>query len=146
LVTRRISLGVLMLERLGRDGEARALALAVTALAGAVPFVLDARRSLMATDILDQVTPALKTSTHLRERTGGLATTVERCRRSAFEVFSKAPIPTGELNDAWRRLLVDAPHLPRADFLQRLLDLYWSCLSRLVRLVNDADASLPVTM
>jgi hypothetical protein len=50
------------------------------------------------------------------------------------------------LNDAWRRLLGDAPHLPRADFLQRLLDLYWSCLSRLVRLVNDADASLPVTM
>ena len=146
LVTRRISLGVLMLERLGRDGEARALALAVTALAGAVPFVLDARRSLMATDILDQVTPALKTSTHLRERTGGLATTVERCRRSAFEVFSKAPIPTGELNDAWRRLLGDAPHMPRADFLQRLLDLYWSCLSRLVRLVSDADASLPVTM
>ena len=48
-----------MLERIGRAGEARALALAVTALGDAVPFVLDARRSLMATDILDEVTPAL---------------------------------------------------------------------------------------
>ena len=41
----------------------------------------------------------------------------------------------------WRRLLVDAPQMPRADFLQRLLDLDWSCLSRLVRPVVDAEAS-----
>jgi Zn-dependent protease with chaperone function len=141
LVARRISLGVLMLEHTRRDDEARALALAVTALADAVPFVLDARRSLMATAILDEVTPALETSTHLRERTAGLAATVERCRMSAFEIFSKAPIPTGELNEPWRRLLLDVPRLPRADFLQRLLDLYWACLSRLVRQVSDAEAS-----
>jgi Zn-dependent protease with chaperone function len=141
LVARRISLGVLMLERIGGAGEARALALAVTALADAVPFVLDARRSLMVTDILDEVTPARETSTHMRERTRVLPATVESCRLSAFEIFSRAPIPTGELDDAWRRLLVDAPQMPRGDFLQRLLDLYWSCLSRLVLLVVDAEAS-----
>ncbi len=95
----------------------------------------------MATAILDEVTPAVETSTHLRERTGGLAAAVERCRMSAFDIFSRAPMPTGELNDKWQRLLSDAPQLPRADFLQRLLELYWACLSRLVRLVVDAEAS-----
>ena len=141
LVARRISLGVLMLERIRRDEEARALALAVTALADAIPFAIDARRSLMAMSILDEVTPALETSTHLRERTAGLAAAVERCRTSAFDIFSKVPMPTGELNDKWQRMRSDAPQLPRADFLQRLLELYWACLSRLVRLVVDAEAS-----
>jgi Zn-dependent protease with chaperone function len=141
LVARRISLGVLMLERIRRDDEARALAVAVTALADAIPFVIEARRSLMATAILDEVTPSLETSTHLRERTAGLAAAVERCRIRAFDIVSQTRIPTGELNDPWRRLLIDAPQLPRADFLQRLMELYWACLSQLVRLVVDAEAS-----
>jgi hypothetical protein len=92
----------------------------------------------MATAFLDEVTPA---STHLQERTAGLAAAVERCRVSAFDIFSKAPMPAGDLTDKWQRLRSDAPQLPRADFLQRLVELYWACLSRLVRLVVDADAS-----
>jgi Zn-dependent protease with chaperone function len=139
LVARRIGLGVLMLERLGRDDEARRLSGAVTALADALPFVIDARRSLMATAILDEVTSGREPSTQVRERTAALAATVERCRMSAFEIFSQAPSPAGELTDPWRRLLVDAPQLPRADFLKRVMDLYWACLSRLVRLVVDAE-------
>ena len=31
--------------------------------------------------------------------------------------------------------------MPPDDFLQRLLELYWQCLSRLVRLVGDAEAA-----
>ena len=48
----------------------------MTALADAMPFAIDARRSAMAIDILEQVKPTLETSTHVRERTAGLAAAV----------------------------------------------------------------------
>jgi Zn-dependent protease with chaperone function len=140
LVARRIGLGVLMLERIGRDDEARALALAVTALAEAVPFAIDGRRFLMALAYLDEATPALGTSPHLRERTAGLSASLDGCRSRAFDIFSKAPAPVGELNERWQRLLSGAQQLSPAEFMQQLAQLYWVCLSRLVRLVVDAEA------
>jgi hypothetical protein len=45
------------------------------------------------------------------------------------------------LTESWRRLVITAPTLPPADFLQKVMDLYWACLSRLVLLVVDAEAS-----
>jgi len=141
LVARRIGLGVLVLERIGRDDEARTLALAVTALAEAVPFALDGRRFLMALAYLDEATPVLGTSPHLRERTAGLSASLDGCRSRAFDIFSKAPAPVGELNERWQRLLSNAQQLSPAEFMQQLAQLYWVCLSRLVRLVVDAEAS-----
>ena len=141
LVAGRISLGVLVLERNGGDQEARALAVAVTALADAVPFAIDARRSLRATAILDEIAGQRESDARLRERAEALAAAVERCRRSAFEIFGKAPMPSGELSESWQRLLANGAKMPRADFLQKLVELYWACLSRLVRLVIDAEAN-----
>jgi len=141
LVARRIGLGVLMLERIGRDDEARALALAVTALAEAVPFAIDGRRFLIALAYLDEATPVLGTSPHLREQTARLSASLDGCRSRAFDIFSQAPAPVGELNERWQRLLSSAQQLSPAEFMQQLAQLYWACLSRLVRLVIDAEAN-----
>jgi len=130
LVAHRIGFGVLMLERNGGEREARALALAVTALADAVPFAVDARRFLMATSILEEANGP-----------GRLAAAVEQCRASAYEIVSRASMPTGELSDSWQRLVSNAAKLSHADFMQKLMELYWACLSRLVLLVVDAEAS-----
>lgn len=35
--------------------------------------------------------------------------------------------------------LADATHLPPGHALQRLMEQYWACLSRLARLVADAE-------
>jgi len=48
--------------------------------------------------------------------------------------------PDPLLEQSWQRLLANGAKMPRADFLQKLVELYWACLSRLVRLVTDADA------
>jgi len=50
-------------------------------------------------------------------------------------------MPTGELSDSWQRLVSNAAKLSHADFMQKLMELYWACLSRLVLLVVDAEAS-----
>jgi hypothetical protein len=142
LVARRIGLGVLMLERNGGDREARELALAVTTLADAIPFAIEAHRFVRATSILDDVAERLESSARARGQMASLAATVERCRKSALEIFSKAATPTGALTESWRRLVITAPTLPPADFLQKVMDLYWACLSRLVLLVVDAEASV----
>ena len=142
LVARRIGLGVLMLERNGGDREARELALAVTTLADAIPFAIEAHRFVRAISILDEVAERLESSAQARAQTASLAATVERCRKSALEIFSKAATPTGALTESWRRLVITAPTLPPADFLQKVMDLYWACLSRLVLLVVDAEASV----
>jgi hypothetical protein len=130
-----------MLERNGGAREARELALAVTTLADAIPFAIEAHRFVRATSILDDVAERLESSAQARGQTASLAAAVERCRRSALEIFSKAATPTGELTESWRRLVITAPTLPPADFLQKVMDLYWACLSRLVLLVVDAEAS-----
>ena len=138
-IARRLALGALVVDHRQRSTEASALANVVNALADAVPFAVDARRSLMAMGFLEEATPALGTSPHLGERLDVLNATVNNCRVRAFDMFSKAPIPDGELSDAWRRLLADATHLPPGHALQRLMEQYWACLSRLARLVADAE-------
>jgi Zn-dependent protease with chaperone function len=140
LVARRLGLGVLRAERQGMGGEARAVTLALNAIADAIPFAIDSRRFLMSLAYLEEVTPVLGTSPHLRERTGRLNADLDGCKARALEMFSKAPRPGGELNEKWQRLLSDGPNVSPSEFLQRLLELYWGCLSRLARLVSDAES------
>src|SRR4030095_5369017 len=94
LVAGRISLGVLVLERHGGDQEARARGGAVTALADAVPFAIDARRSLRATAILDEIAEQRESDARVRERAEALPAAARRWRRGAFEIFGKAPMPS----------------------------------------------------
>ncbi|HET9360991.1 MAG TPA: M48 family metalloprotease [Vicinamibacterales bacterium] len=141
LVARRLAIGALVLDRRQRSDDARALTLAVNALAEAVPFTVDARRSTMAMVFLDEATPVLGTSPQLRARMASLAAAVNECRTRAFEILGQATIPGGESGDAWQRLLADAPQLAPHDVLQRLMELYWGCLSQLARLVSQAEAS-----
>jgi hypothetical protein len=138
LVARRLGLGVIKLQRQGQGDEAGALALAITMLAEAVPFAIDVRRFLMAVAFLEEVTPALGTSSFLRDRMAGLNSDIDRCKSRALELIGKTPPLAGELHDRWQRLLSDARNIPPADFMQQLLQLYWACLSRLARLVIDA--------
>lgn len=145
LVARRLGLGVIKLQRQGRGDEARAVAHAVTTLAEAVPFAIDARRCLMAVAFLEDVTPVLGTSPHLRERMAGLNADIDRCTARALELLSNAPLPPGELSDKWQRLVSDARGIAPADFMQQLLQLYWACLSRLTRLVSDGESNLVTT-
>jgi hypothetical protein len=71
-----------------------------------------------------------------------LKASLELCHRRALEIFSAAPKPGGDLSDHWQRLQSDARSLSPNDFMHHVVELYWACLSRLVRLVVDADASV----
>jgi Zn-dependent protease with chaperone function len=146
LLVRRLSLGVAMLERQQCGSDARVLMQAVTRLGEAIPFAVDARRYVMARAWLERATPVLGTSPHLRERMSGLEASLDDCRMRAFDIFSETPAPGGEVSDAWRRLQSEAAVLSPADVLQRILELYWACLSRLARLAADAEASAAVRM
>ena len=141
MFARRLALGAIILGRHELADDARALAVAVNTLAEAVQYSMDARRFAMAMAFLEEATPALESFPHLSERTGSLGRAIENCRRRGFEVFRQAPIPTGELGVNWQRLLWAAPQMGHTDVLQRFLELYWACLSRLVRQVSDAEAS-----
>jgi hypothetical protein len=59
-----------------------------------------------------------------------------------LEIFSAAPKPGGDVSDQWQRLKSNARRLSPNDFLHHVVELYWACLSRLVRLVVDAEASV----
>jgi Zn-dependent protease with chaperone function len=140
LIVRRLGLGVLMLERQGRGDEARAVIVALTALTEAVPIAVDARRHVMAIAYLSEATPLLGSSSHLRERTATLHTALENGRTRALEIVNRMPPPPGQLEDMWKRLAT-ARQVPPAEFMQRVMELYWACLSRLARLMSDAESA-----
>lgn len=141
LIARRLSLGVLALDRHQRSGDARAMVSAINALAEALPLVVDARRYVLAMAYLDQA-PVLSTSPPVVDGMASLEASLELCHRRALEIFSAAPKPGGDLSDHWQRLQSDARSLSPNDFMHHVVELYWACLSRLVRLVVDADASV----
>ena len=141
LIARRLSLGVLMLDRNQRSGDARAMVSTITALAEALPLVVDARRYVLAMAYLEQA-PLLSTSPPVVDGMASLEASLELCHRRALEIFSAAPKPGGDVSDHWQRLESNARSLSPNDFLHHVVELYWGCLSRLVRLVGDAEASV----
>ena len=141
LIARRLSLGALMLERHQRSGDARAMVSTINALAEALPLVVDARRYVLAMAYLEQA-PLLSTSPPVVDGMASLEASLELCHRRALEIFSAAPKPSGDLIDHWQRLESDARSLSPNDFMHHVVELYWAYLSRLVRLVVDADASV----
>lgn len=139
LVARRLSLGLRLAER--RQGaEVRAMTHALNALAEATPFAIDSRHYAMAFAFLEQATPTLGTSPRLREQMAGLKTSLDGCKARALEIVSRAPNPGGDLADRWNRLLSEAQNVSPSEFLQHVLELYWACLSRIARVVADAEA------
>jgi Zn-dependent protease with chaperone function len=144
LSARRLACGLMLVaDQHEPAGARRTSMLAFNALGATIPFVVEARRSAMAIHFLEAATPALGTSPHLRQQLDGLSQAIERCRAQAFTLFSNAPPPSGEpeIGEAWSRLLSNAAALPPVEFLQRLLELYWAFLLRLVRIAADADGS-----
>jgi hypothetical protein len=141
LIAQRLSLTVLMLERRQRSGNAPAMVSAIDALAEALSLVVDARRYVLAMAYLEQA-PVLSTSSPVRERMTSLESSLEMCQKRALEIFSAAPKPAGDVSEQWQRLESNARSLSPNDFLHSVVELYWACLSRLVRLVVDADPSV----
>jgi Zn-dependent protease with chaperone function len=141
LIARRLSLTVLMLERRQRSSDAPAMVSAINSLAEALPLVVDARRYVLAMAYLEQAA-VLSTSPPVRERMTSLESSLAMCHKRALEIFSAAPTPAGDVSEQWQRLASNTRSLSPNDFLHSVVELYWACLSRLVRLVVDADASV----
>jgi Zn-dependent protease with chaperone function len=140
LIDHRLGLGVLLAERDGHGEEARAAALALTTLSGVVHSAVDARRLLMASALLEDALPAVGPSLNAHGRAGHLAAALDTCRANVLDGLRQASLPGGELSDDWQRLRSDAAQLPNASLMQRVFELYWVTLSRLVRVVADAEA------
>lgn len=141
LIDHRLSLGVVLAERDGHGEEARAAARALTTLSGGVQSAVDARRLLMASALLEDALPAGGPSLTAHGRSGQLAAALDACRANVLDGLRQASLPAGELTDDWQRLLSEAAQLPNASLMQRVFDLYWATLSRLVRVVADAEAA-----
>ena len=141
LMARRLACAVLMLDRETDSQDTLALASALNALADALPYVVRARRFVLAIEALEEAARGLPIRDEYPDRMERLTADADECRARSFEIFTTAPIPAGELSEAWRELLAAAPQLSTPGFLNGLMDLYWKCLSRLVRLASDAEAS-----